>query len=114
MSAPGKIRLNIVAQEGETTQGKFLVCIEASACIEDLFPKIAKALSRQGISGRALRLTNVHGACLPDEDCLVYEVLRDEEEVRGMLQLLKDDVMLRTKDAQEPEIEDGRHGPRAS
>jgi len=79
-----KIRLNVVALLGDGVVGKMLVPIDEDALMEDLASKIRVSLMKGGISGHLLRLTNTHGAHLPNDE-RVGDVLRDFEEVIAVM-----------------------------
>lgn len=80
-----KIRLNITATTGDdSTVGKFLICIDEDALVEDLVNKVRSALSRSRIEGHVARLTNHCHALLPIEE-RVGDALRDGEEVLAVL-----------------------------
>jgi len=79
-----KMRLNVVAFLGEEQVGKFLVCVDEGAFVQDLAAKIRNALSRSSVVGELQRLVNTQQAHLPEEES-VGDVLRDGEEVVALL-----------------------------
>merc|ERR1719188_1389913 len=78
------MRVNVEACTGEASVGKFLVCVDEGAFVQDLAAKVRGALAKSGVRGVLLRLDNAQHAHLPEEEP-VGDVLRDGEEVVAVL-----------------------------
>lgn len=79
-----KLRLNVLALEGESEAGKFLVCVDCDAGVGDLAAKIHSALQKNCIGGHPVRLLNGQRAELPSDEC-ASDILRDGEAVIAIL-----------------------------
>jgi len=76
--------VTVVARISQSTVAKLLVSVDGAATVEEFACKVRKALVRHDIDGTLVRLTNIQGAHLPnDETCT--DVLRDGEEVIAVL-----------------------------